>query len=584
MILQIHHLLVDGIVIVLFGTAFYFLYRYQISKIHDHKTEDIDLKKISDSSLLAQVFENMPDRIYFKDRNSRFLLANRFVTRVMGAEDPSDLKGKTDYDFYKKDLAEAYLSDDRRIMQEGKPMIAKEEKGLDIEGNEVWVSTSKFPIMDGKGKVVGLLGIGRDVTEQKKAEKELRQKSENLKTINILLKEHQDDIEKMERELQEQAVKMQKINEQLERLSLVASKTENTVVIMDENGNFEWVNEGFERRYKANLKDFTAKHGINLRESSSHPNISAILNQIYITRKPFTYNSKYVDERGRETWNQTNISPTLNEQNEITRLILIDSDISELKSAEARIKKQNEAIAAQAQELKKLNSTKDRLFSIIAHDLKNPFNSILGFTDLLSESYQDIEREQLRELLEMISTSTRSAHQLLENLLQWARTQAEAVKIEPVLCKVTNLIDDVNKLLNLHASLKKIKILSQVDEKDTVWADKNMMLTIIRNLVSNAIKYTPEGGTVQIISKTKNGWTEIAIIDSGVGIPEEKIRHMFSLENIQSTAGTSGETGTGLGLIVCNDFVQLNNGKLKVESTIGEGSKFTIRFPSNEDY
>lgn len=539
-------------------------------------------KVLKEKVILEQLFNNIPDRIYFKDRESRFILANKFVSRIMGENDPANLIGKTDFDFYDDEFARPYYEDEQRIMKEGKPMIAKEEKGLDEEGKEIFVSTTKIPIRDHNNRVIGIVGIGRDISKLKEVEADLKQKSENLHETNVLLEERQEEIEQMAEELNVQAENLKHANTQLERLSLVASKTENTVVIMDSNGNFEWVNAGFEQRYGLKMDEFINQYGKNLRENSSYSSISAVLNQIYITQKPYTYNSKFVDSQGNESWNQTNITPIMNANDEIVNLILIDSDITELKLAEERIRKQNTEIASKSRELKKINATKDRLFSIIAHDLKNPFHSILGFTEILQNKYKDIDPDKLGDMIGMIGDSSKSAYQLLENLLEWARTQTDNVKFSPSIINLQQIINEVIHLLSLQVSKKELQIINDVDSNLEVYADRNMLNTVIRNLTNNAIKYTESGGQIHFKAAPNNGDIQIQISDTGIGMSPEKLNQLFHLDKVESTAGTEGETGTGLGLIVCYEFIQKNGGTIVGDSTPGEGSTFKITLPATK--
>jgi PAS domain S-box-containing protein len=464
-------------------------------------------------------------------------------------------------------------------MDEGKPMIAKEELGLDKDGKQIFISTSKIPIKDSRNRVIGIIGIGRDITMQKEAEEELKKNSEFLKETNVLLEERQEEIQQMAEELNTQAENLKEINTKLERLSLVASKTENVVVIMDGNGNFEWVNEGFEKKYELDFESFVKKNGENIRENSSNENISTILNQIYITNKPYTYNSQYTDDKGDVFWSLTNITPILNSDKEVSNLILIDSDITDLKNAESQINAQRNEMELIAVELQKTNATKDRLFSIIAHDLKNPFHSILGFTSILQSKYKDIEREKLKEFLGMIHDSTSSAYQLLENLLEWARTQTNNVNFRPTMTNVRAIADEAVSLLSLNASNKNITFKNDIDESLMIFADQNMLTTVIRNISGNAIKFTNEGGSITFTSTTDKAFVRINIIDSGVGMPQERVNSLFDLDKVKSSAGTTGETGTGLGLLVCAEFMKLNNGEIKVASKPGKGSTFTLELP-----
>jgi PAS domain S-box-containing protein len=537
---------------------------------------------LKEKHLLEQLFNNIPDRIYFKDRESRFILANKHVSQIMGESDPDKLIGRTDFDFYDEKYARGYYEDEQQIMKEGKPLIAKAEKGIDLEGNEIDVSTTKIPIKDSSGKVIGLIGIGRDISKQKRAEGELIAQTENLREINALLEEKQEEIQQMAEELNAQADHLRKANKEMEMLSLVASKTENVVVIMDANANFQWVNKGFEDLYKYTLDEFVSRYGRNLRENSSHPNISAILNQIYITKRPFTYNATRTNEEGTVSWSQTNISPIVNSDDEIDKLILIDSDITELKNAEERIRKQKEEIEEQTEILRNLNATKDRLFSIIAHDLRNPFHSILGFADLMTKKIGTDEPEQLKQYLEMMKFSTHSAYQLLENLLEWARAQTNQVVFSPESIPLREFIEEVVQLQAIHASNKRIEMKMEVGKEATAFADRNMLNTVLRNLISNAIKFTKEEGKVKIEAHKDKDLMHIRISDTGIGIPEEKLKTLFDLEAVNSTAGTSGETGTGLGLQVCYEFMKMNQGTIQVSSTPGKGSTFQLTLQARE--
>ncbi len=413
------------------------------------------------------------------------------------------------------------------------------------------------------------------------SKEELKIQAENLKETNILLKEGQAEIHQMAEEMKIQTTNLSEVNDQLERLSMVASETENVVVIMDGNANFIWVNQGFEDKYGQKYDDFINEHGVNLRDNSSNSSIASFLNQIYITGKPFTYNSKSINSKGEEVWYQTNISP-IKKDKEITNLVLIDSDITELKKAEEQIKKQKTEIEARTMELQTLNATKDRLFSIIAHDLKNPFHSIMGFTNLLQENYKNINREKLNEFLEMINLSSNSAYQLLENLLEWARSQTDMIHIDPESIRIKPLVNEIIELQQLHAQNKEIKFVDSITEQAMVVADKNMFTTVIRNITSNAIKYTSQGGSISFKSIMKKNTVIIEIQDTGIGMPTEKTNTLFQLDKVSSTAGTEGETGTGLGLIICHDFMLKNNGTIEVSSNPGRGTTFILTLPKGE--
>lgn len=558
------------------------IYFYQLRKLKYKFSRQNINDAFREKDLLEQLVNNMPDRIYFKDRESRFILANKFVSQIMGQSDPQKLIGKTDFDFHRKELAQEYYDDEQRIMKSGKPMINKEEVGLDMEGNDIVVSTTKIPIRDSSNHVVGIIGIGRDITMQKEVEQKLKENSEQLKEANTLLEERQEQIEQISEELRMQAAHLAEANKELEKLSLVASKTENVVIIMNASGSIEWVNEGFIQKYGMDMETFKNKYGDNLRVSSSNSEISTILDQIFNTGEPATYISCFSDKDTKEHWSQTNIAPIFNSENEITNLVLIDSDITDLKQAEAEIRNKNSEITSQSEELRKLNKTKDKLFSIIGHDLKNPLNSIIGFADLLHDNYSSLTEDQIKQYSEIIHGSSRSAYQLLENLLDWARVQTDQMKVNPTVINVYETVEDIIPLHNAAASAKRIELVNTIDNKLHVLADRNMVNTVVRNITGNAIKYTEERGKVTFSATLKKDQVSIMIEDTGIGMNQETIEKLFHPEKVQSTPGTAGEKGTGLGVVVSKEFVERNNGRLEVKSTPGKGTSFIIHLPAKE--
>ncbi|MGE0078594.1 MAG: tetratricopeptide repeat protein [Bacteroidales bacterium] len=229
--------------------------------------------------------------------------------------------------------------------------------------------------------------------------------------------------------------------------------------------------------------------------------------------------------------------------------------------------------------LKELNATKDKLFSIIAHDLKNPFNALMGFSDLLDRNYNFLSEEERQEYIGVISDSTQNLYKLLDNLLQWTRTQTGSITYIPENFKLQSLVKQEVDILVPNAEKKKININIKIDENQTVLADKNSIATVIRNLVSNAIKFTSNGGWVEIYAQPKDNYMEISVSDSGVGIKSDDLDKIFMLDGSFTTKGTANESGTGLGLLLCKEFVEKNNGKIWVDSLMGKGSSFFFTLP-----
>lgn len=249
-----------------------------------------------------------------------------------------------------------------------------------------------------------------------------------------------------------------------------------------------------------------------------------------------------------------------------------------------QVNKMKDEIYGQSEKLKQLNVTKDKFFSIIAHDLKNPFNSIAGFTELMIENNDNYDETKRIKFLKIIKGSTAKVSNLLENLLIWANSQSGNLKFNPKKINVAQQVTDVVSFLEIQAINKDITISNTVDNTIFVKADKNMLDTILRNLISNAIKFTQPMGEIQIYSTLKNDFVEITVNDNGVGVMETEIEAIFSVKELNSSIGTSNEQGSGLGLILCKDFVESHDGKIWVESVVNEGSEFKFTLPIWRDY
>ncbi len=231
------------------------------------------------------------------------------------------------------------------------------------------------------------------------------------------------------------------------------------------------------------------------------------------------------------------------------------------------------------EELRLLNATKDKFFSIIAHDLKNPFNSLLGFSDLLKNDFDMYEKKDIKKFINIMYESSKHGFNLLENLLQWSRSQTGRIAYIPNTVIINDVIKGCVNLLETSAHKKGIKIYKDIPETLETRGDIEMLSTVFRNLISNAIKFTPEGGRIKIKSRTTSRNVEVSVIDTGVGISEEKINSLFRIEKQVSTFGTNNEKGTGLGLILCKEFIDKHGGKIKVRSERKNGSEFKVILP-----
>ena len=231
------------------------------------------------------------------------------------------------------------------------------------------------------------------------------------------------------------------------------------------------------------------------------------------------------------------------------------------------------------EELAGINATKDLFFSIIAHDLKNPINTILGFSQALVNDYKDLDSVKIQEILNIIADTSSKATDLLTNLLLWSGSQTGKIVFAPENFRLLKVVSESISPIENQAKLKSIEINLNISDKIYVFADKNMIMTVLRNIISNAVKFTQTGGKI-LIGATENTFNvEISVADTGIGISEEVIRKLFHIENSITTQGTESEEGTGLGLILCKEFIGKHGGIIWVESEIGKGGRFVFTIP-----
>lgn len=230
-------------------------------------------------------------------------------------------------------------------------------------------------------------------------------------------------------------------------------------------------------------------------------------------------------------------------------------------------------------ELEVINASKDRFFSIIAHDLKNPFNSLIGILEVLLEDYDEFEDEERKEYLEILNKSSNKLFNLLTELLQWARLQTSGIECNFADCSIFKIIEQEVKTLDDQRNAKNISISVDILDSHIVSVDYNMISSVVRNLLSNAIKFTRNEGEIKIYSKVENKSLIISIEDSGIGMSIDVISKLFKIEEKITSIGTNRETGTGLGLILCKEFIEKNNGKINVISEEGKGSVFSFSLP-----
>ena len=271
--------------------------------------------------------------------------------------------------------------------------------------------------------------------------------------------------------------------------------------------------------------------------------------------------------------------------------VLVSQKTNELNSKKEELEeinyKQSELLNKlmdSEKELKGLNQHKDKIISVLAHDLRSPFNGLLGYTEMLANDVEQMEARDIKLSAKNINYAANNLFKLLNNLLEWSLVQAGRIKYSPAKENLLQSVDEVIHLLKINAEQKSISLKEEIDGAIHVWADRDMLDIILRNLISNAIKFTPNGGEVLITSKSNNGTVEIGIRDNGIGMDENVLKHLLNPDSRISTRGTNNESGTGLGLNLCKELIIKQGGNIRLESKAGEGTLVSFTLPRSKNH
>ncbi len=361
-----------------------------------------------------------------------------------------------------------------------------------------------------------------------------------------------------------------KLRESEEKYKLVTNSIDEMILLHDLDGNISFANQA-----ATALVDYSMDKLLD-------KNIFSIFPQEY-SKQIIDYisdqdkeNLLYFFEFDVETGNKKlplEISVTkINHQNNRDKILLVARDITERKEREENYKKYNE-------ELKKANSEKDKFFSIIAHDLRSPFDALLSYSDILYEEFDELEQSEMKEYFTHMRSVTHNIYALLTNLLEWSRIKTDRYSMSKIIFDVKNTIHSVANLFVGALEEKHIELKIECDNKCFAFADENMISTVIRNILSNAIKFSENNSQILITAERKPECVEVAVEDSGIGMIGEDMGKLFRIDVNHTTLGTNKERGTGLGLILSKEMVVKNGGNIEVESELGKGSKFSFTIP-----
>jgi len=487
-----------------------------------------------DKNFLAAIVENTEDHAVIKDTNLRIIASNRANTNAAGKKNAEELIGKTDIEIYgDHPHVRQYVEDDKKAMllKKGQTLV-NEQIFVFPDGRNIHSLVKKFPVFDEKNKLIAIAAISRDITDYKKA---LQSLSENEKKFRFLVENQSEGIG-----------------------------------ILDTKNRFTFINPATEKIFGTEKGKMINKPLLQFVGTENKGLITENLKKLNENDAVSFEISANKTGSGVATILVT--ATMLKQDNNPTGTFIVFNDITKFRKAE-------EALLKSEKELQVSNAEKDKFFSIIAHDLKNPFHSILNFSDLLLKHYATYDKEEVLTFIKMIHDSSSQAFNLLENLLHWSRARSGRMDLLIEKADMNSIVTDNICLLDVAAKEKNIKLINSVKPRTLVECDINMISTVIRNIISNAIKFTRPAGKINITSREKVNTCEVSVIDTGVGISEENLGKLFRIDTHFSTTGTANEEGTGLGLILCREFVNLNNGSIRVVSKPGKGSTFTVELP-----
>ena len=489
------------------------------------------------ADFLDLVINTIKQPFFVKDEDHKWVMLNDAAVEMMGPS-REGLLGKSDYDLYPKDQADIFWKFDEKVFAEGSSNNEEQITWSDGTLHDI-VTHKQLYIEKTSGKKF-IVGTIHDISSYKKIEHDLRASEMKYRE---LFDNANDFI----------------ITTDLEGNITNANRTLLTYLKTDIEGItkynvYDYVSDD-NKEFVFGLKD---------KILSGQLDGSFEVNALDFDRNPVTYEIK---------------ASLINEDEKPVGIQCVFSDVTQSREARLKLEKYNK-------NLLELNKTKDKFFSIIAHDLRNPYSSMIGFSELLLEDLEKLSMDEIRDSLKIIRNSAKNSLNLLENLLAWSRLETGRMHFDPSKVVLTELVDEVVNVLFSLAYRKKIEINNMVESDVILSSDKNMLNTILNNLVMNAIKFTPIGGEINIYAtrmapdlESGKDFYKISVADTGIGMDAEFCKQLFTQNKPVSNPGTEKEQGTGLGLLLSREMVERHGGKISAESTPGKGSVFSFLIP-----
>ncbi|MBK7105502.1 MAG: PAS domain S-box protein [Ignavibacteriae bacterium] len=528
-----------------------------LSDISERKKAE-DILKESEARFV-NIANTMPIMLWMTDNKISATYVNPKTKEFIGEENFA----KSFKNFIHHDDISIFTEKFRKLLKD-KERFEGEIRIKNHEDEYRWILMQVIPRVLETGEFVGLLGVGIDITKRKETETKLVESETQFNEITSVVAEG--------------------------------------IFLIDSNRKLKFANPEFYKLLGYSLEElFDTEVFKKIYNHSNKIEIDCPINKVFEREETVRIVYDNFKTSNDEYLPVSFVSTPIKRNGKIIGCVTAFHDITNRIVAEEELKRYveelqfnkelmedsvnestrlNEMLWDSETRLKELNASKDKFFSIISHDLRSPFTSIIGFAEVMVEDFENLSKDEIKEFTNSIYKSSKNVQNLLENLLQWSRIQTGRIEFNPINFEVNNLINDVIALYQVNAARKKITLVNLIEKQFKVNADKFMIDTVLRNLVSNAIKFTPQGGTIKInVEDLDENTLTISVIDSGVGIKEDIIDKLFKIDSHITTKGTDKEKGTGLGLILCKEFIEKHSGKIWVESKIEQGSEFKFTLP-----
>ncbi|MGC8877735.1 MAG: PAS domain S-box protein [Anaerolineae bacterium] len=553
--------------------------------------QEMEAQLRAERNLLRVLIDNLPDFVYVKDTESRFLVGNIALARLMGAATPDDLLGKSDFEFYPPEMAEKFYRDEQRVIQTGQPLLNVEEPARDAQGNSLWLATTKVPLRDAEGKVIGIVGIGRDITQRKRAEEEIRRSLERLQVMNRVLvatastlDAHQA-LEAICTELA-QALDLPQaafalLTEDRQALRVVAeyrrpdrpSGLGNVIPVADNPATQEAL---------ATRAPVIIPNAQTDARTAATQDIHRARGTVTLMIVPLLVRDQVVGTLGLDATEPRQfteeeislvqaVAAVAGQALENSHLYeAVQKELAERKRVEEELRRAKEAAEAASR-------AKSQFLANMSHEIRTPMNAILGMTSLLLD--MPLDKEQ-REYAETVHNSAESLLQIINDILDYSKIEAGRLELEMLDFDLRVAIEDTADMLAIEAQRKDLEFACHIaaDVPARVRGDPGRLRQILTNLIGNAIKFTEKGEVLLHVTREQETATHVTVRfvvqDTGIGIPKDRFARLFQSFSQLDPSTTRKYGGTGLGLAISKRLAELMGGQIGAESEVGKGSTF----------